>query len=107
LGRVHLVLFVLGTNLTFAPQFALGEDGMPRRIADYPASAGWETLNSLSTFGAYLIALSVLMFMVNALVSRTWAGDDPWGGHTLEWLAWDASPPAIRSHTPLLDEVAA
>jgi cytochrome c oxidase subunit 1 len=107
LGRLHLVLFVLGTNLTFAPQFALGEDGMARRIADYPASTGWQTLNSLSTLGSYVIALSVLVFLVNAVVSRKWAGDDPWGGHTLEWLAWDAAPPPVRSHTPLLDEVPA
>ena len=56
LGRVHLVLFVLGTNLTFAPQFVLGEDGMTRRIADYPADAGWSALNLLSTVGAFFVA---------------------------------------------------
>jgi cytochrome c oxidase subunit 1 len=113
LGRLHLALFVLGTNLTFAPQFALGEDGMPRRVADYPASTGWKTLNELSTLGAYVIAASVLVFLANALISRRYAGDDPWGGHTLEWATLSPPPrgnfegplPPIRSHAPLLDHV--
>jgi cytochrome c oxidase subunit 1 len=110
LGRVQLVLFVVGTNLTFAPQFFLGEDGMTRRIADYPASSGWGTLNLLSTIGAYLIALSVLAFLFNALISRRFAPDDPWGGHTLEWSTPSPPPrqnfatvPTVRSYAPLLD----
>ncbi|WP_037412001.1 cytochrome c oxidase subunit I [Candidatus Solirubrobacter pratensis] len=115
LGRVHLALFAIATNLTFAPQFALGEEGMTRRIADYPRAAGWETLNSLSTLGSYLIAVSVLVFLVNAAVSRRLAGPDPWGGHTLEWATLSPPPrgnfegelPPIRSHAPLLDRVPA
>jgi cytochrome c oxidase subunit 1 len=110
LGRLHVGLFVIGTNLTFAPQFVLGEEGMTRRIADYPADAGWSGLNLLSTIGAYVVALSVLVFLVNALVSRRWAGDDPWGGQTLEWATWSPPPrgnfetvPPVRSYTPLLD----
>jgi cytochrome c oxidase subunit I len=113
LGRVHFALFVIGTNLTFLPQFILGEDGMTRRIADYPASAGWGGLNLLSTVGAFGIALSMAVFALNAIVSlrasRT-APDDPWDGHTLEWATsspppphnFDALPP-IRTHAPLLD----
>jgi cytochrome c oxidase subunit 1 len=110
LGRVHLALFVLGTNLTFAPQFALGEDGMTRRIADYPADAGWSALNLLSTVGAFLVALSVLVFLVDAVVSRRPAPADPWGGHTLEWSVPSPPPrgnfataPTVRSYAPLLD----
>jgi cytochrome c oxidase subunit 1 len=110
LGRVHVALFVVGTNLTFAPQFVLGEDGMTRRIADYPADAGWTGLNLLSSIGAFVVALSVLVFLVNVAVSRRLAGDDPWGGHTLEWAT--LSPPprenftsvrSVRSYAPLLD----
>jgi cytochrome c oxidase subunit I len=113
LGRLHFALFVIGTNLTFLPQFILGQDGMTRRIADYPASYGWGGLNLASTIGAFVIALSMVVFAVNVAVSlrrRREAGDDPWGGQTLEWAT--SSPPAagnfaslppIRSHAPLLD----
>jgi cytochrome c oxidase subunit I len=113
LGRLHFALFVIGANVTCIPQFLLGQDGMARRIADYPPGLGWGGLNLLSTIGAFVIALSMVVFAVNvvlALRRPVPAGDDPWGGHTLEWATtsppprhnFDALPP-IRSHAPLLD----
>jgi cytochrome c oxidase subunit 1 len=113
LGKVHFWLTVVGMNVTFFPQFFLGEEGMPRRVADYPASTGWGTLNAVSSAGSYLLALSVLVFLVNLVVSlaaRRPAGPDPWEGHTLEWATaspppahnFDALPP-VRSFAPLLD----
>ena len=114
LGRVHLALFVLGTNVTFLPMFLLGYDGMPRRIADYRAADGWTTLNVVATAGAFVIALSILVFCVNVLVSwlaQEPAGPDPWGGQTLEWATSSPTPalnfiwplPPIRSAEPLLE----
>ena len=35
----------IGFNLTFFPMHQLGLAGMPRRIADYAANAGWSELN--------------------------------------------------------------
>jgi cytochrome c oxidase subunit I len=113
LGKVHFALMVIGTNLTFFPMFILGAEGMTRRIARYPASGGWQGLNELATAGSFVIALSVLVFLINVAVSlhsRREAGADPWQGHTLEWATgsppprhnFDALPP-IRSHAPLLD----
>jgi cytochrome c oxidase subunit I len=114
LGKLHLALFVVGTNVTFLPMFFLGYDGMPRRIANYRAADGWTTLNVLSTVGAFVIALSIAVFCLNVLVS--WlrsepAGPDPWGGQTLEWatasppprLNFTAPLPPVRSAEPLLD----
>jgi cytochrome c oxidase subunit I len=104
----------IGSNLAFFPMLLLGYDGRRRRVDSYPGSPGWQLLNDLSTVGAALIALGVLVFIVNVVVSlrhREVAGPDPWGGHTLEWAA--SSPPArhnfdvlppIRSYAPLLDE---
>jgi heme/copper-type cytochrome/quinol oxidase subunit 1 len=114
LGRAHFWLFVVGTNLTFIPQFVLGYEGMPRRIADYSPAYGWEGLNTVSTIGAGVVALSVIVFVVNvALTSLAGevAGADPWEAHTLEWATTSPPPrhnftaalPAIRSHAPLLD----
>jgi cytochrome c oxidase subunit I len=113
LGKLHFALMVIGTNLTFFPMFALGYEGMVRRVPDYPRHAGWQALNELSTAGAALIGLATLVFVANVWVSlrrRVPAGNDPWEGHALEW--WTTSPPprhnfvdlpAISSYAPLLD----
>jgi cytochrome c oxidase subunit I len=113
LGVVHWALITIGTNLTFFPMLILGYDGMVRRVADYPPSAGFTGLNRLSTVGAYVIAVSILVFIVNvwwSLRRRIPSGNDPWGGQTLEW--WTTSPPPrqnftdlppVTSHAPLLD----
>ena len=113
LGKIHWALLVVGTHMTFAPMFALGQEGMTRRIADYPKSSGWGTLNLIESIGSGIIALAVAVFLVNVVVSlrrRVPAGPDPWAGPSLEWATsspppphnFDALPP-IRSYAPLLD----
>ncbi len=94
LGKWHFWLMFLGFNLTFFPMHILGLMGMPRRIYDYSPERGWDALNMLSTIGAFLIAASILLFIINVLYSaarRQEAGDDPWEGDTLEWMT--SSPP--------------
>jgi cytochrome c oxidase subunit 1 len=114
LGKLQLLLMVVGTNVTFAPMFVLGNDGMSRRTSRYPTHPGWGTTNLIETIGAGVIALGVLVFIVNVWVSlrrRVPAGDDPWQGHTLEWatssppppLNFEAPLPPIKSYAPLLD----
>jgi cytochrome c oxidase subunit I len=113
LGRIHFGLTVIGTNLTFFPMLVLGYDGMARRVADYPASSGFETWNEVSTVGSYVIALSVLVFLLNVLLALARgvpAGPDPWHAQTLEWATSSPPPPdnfdrlpPIRSYAPLLD----
>jgi cytochrome c oxidase subunit 1 len=114
LGKLQLVLMIIGTNMTFFPMFILGQEGMPRRISRYPQHPGWQTLNQIETVGAGLIALGILVFLVNVVQSlrvREPAGPDPWLGHTLEWatssppppLNFEAPLPPIRSYAPLLD----
>ncbi len=88
LGKWNFWLFFIGFNVAFFPMHILGLHGMPRRVYTYPAEMGWGTLNMISTIGAFTIALSVLLFIVNVLVSRRRgepAGDNPWGAGTLEW----------------------
>jgi cytochrome c oxidase subunit 1 len=114
LGRVHFVLLVIGTNMTFLPMFFLGTDGMDRRIARYPQHPGWATLNRIETAGAGVIAIAIAVFLANVVISLrrpVAAGDDPWLGHTLEWATSSPPPrlnferplPPIQSYAPLLD----
>ena len=115
LGKVHFWSALVGMNLTFFPMHFLGLEGMPRRIADYPANTGWGPLNLLITGGALLIALAALVFVVNIVWSVLMArgrvaGDDPWGGYSLEWATSSPPPhhnftslPPIRSERPVFD----
>jgi len=106
-------LTFIGFNVTFFPHHQLGFMGMPRRVYTYPEQFGWGPLNLLSTVGAFVTALGVLLFVVSvamAAVRREPAGDDPWGGGTLEWATTSPPPgynfatiPAVRSATPLWD----
>jgi cytochrome c oxidase subunit 1 len=55
---------------------------------------GWDLWNLVSTVGAFMIATSIAVFMVNAVLSVARgkpAGADPWDARTLEWSI--PSPP--------------
>ena len=94
IGKLNFWTMLVGFNLTFFPMHILGLVGMPRRTYRYPAGYGWDTLNLIETIGAFIIALSVAIFIVNVIVSSkrgAIAGDDPWDGRTLEWSI--SSPP--------------
>jgi cytochrome c oxidase subunit 1 len=98
LGKLHFWLMLLGFNLTFAPMHILGLNGMPRRTYRYGEGMGWDFWNLMSTVGAFLIALSVLVFIYNLVRSKRSgipAGNDPWDGRTLEWTV--SSPPPVHN----------
>ena len=93
-GKINFWLMFIGMNIAFFPMHFLGLDGMPRRIYTYDPDMGWNLWNMVSSIGALLVALSVLVFMINAIRSYKKgevAGADPWDARTLEWSI--PSPP--------------
>jgi cytochrome c oxidase subunit 1 len=115
LGKVHFWILFVGFHTTFLVQHWLGVDGMPRRYADYLASDGFTTLNTISSIGSFILGASMLPFFWN--VYKTWKTgvrvqvDDPWGwGRSLEWATSCPPPrhnftslPRIRSESPAFD----
>ena len=95
IGKVQFWLLIIGFNLTFGPMHILGLEGMIRREYTYPAALGLTFWNEVSSAGAYLIALSVLLFIINVVRTRRrhrpLETDDPWDARTLEWTT--ACPP--------------
>ena len=95
-GRVHFALTLIGFNLCFLPMHKLGLEGMPRRVAEYdPKFAG---LNLMATVGAYILAVSTIPFVINAVWSWIYgpkASGNPWKALTLEWMT--SSPPPVEN----------
>jgi cytochrome c oxidase subunit 1 len=88
-------LFV-GFNTLYFPMLLLGWQGMPRRYYDYLPP--FHTLHLISTIGSWiLIAGLILMFLnlLHSLFRGEKAGENPWGGATLEWQI--SSPPPLEN----------
>ncbi|VFA81211.1 aa3-type cytochrome oxidase subunit I [Gordonia paraffinivorans] len=115
LGKIHFWLTFIGFHMTFLVQHWLGNEGMPRRYADYLPSDGFTTLNTISTVGAFILGLSTLPFLWNVFRSYRYGEvvtvDDPWGfGNSLEWATSCPPPrhnftelPRIRSERPAFE----
>jgi cytochrome c oxidase subunit I len=98
LGKLHFWLMLIGFNLTFGPMHILGLQGMPRRIYTYGTYAGWSFWNLVSSVGAFMIALSILVFIVNVvrtMRAKVRSAEDPWDARTLEWMT-SSPPPAYN-----------
>jgi cytochrome c oxidase subunit 1 len=98
---------LIGFNLAFGPMHILGLKGMPRRYYHYQSGLGWELWNMVATIGAFIIALSVLVFIFNFAQSRKKgevASEDPWDGRTLEWSISSPPPEYNFEDVPLVKE---
>ncbi len=94
LGRLSFWVMFAGFNLAFFPMHIAGLMGMARRVYTYVPGLGLEIPNLLSTVGAGVFVLGIVITLANVMAS--WnrgvvAGPDPWGGNSLEWTT--NSPP--------------
>ncbi|SDI65586.1 cytochrome c oxidase subunit 1 [Natribacillus halophilus] len=115
LGMIMFWLFYIGFHLTFFIQHILGLVGMPRRVYTYLEGQGMDTMNFISTIGAFLMAVAVIILIINivysALKSEPVTVDDPWDARTLEWATHTPVPeynfaqtPQVRSLDPVFYE---
>lgn len=102
LGKWHFWLFLAGYHMTFLPMHITGLKGMPRRVYTYGSDEGITALNFTSTIGAFLMGISIIIFVINIWRTNRQAqpaGNDPWNGRTMEWSV--ASPSPEDSFTPM------
>ncbi|WP_409330683.1 cytochrome c oxidase subunit I [Trujillonella humicola] len=115
LSRLQFWLTFVGFHGTFLIQHWLGDEGFPRRYANYQPGDGFTTLNTISTLFSFVLGASIIPFLYN--VVRSWKHgqlalrDDPWGhGNSLEWATSSPPPrhnfvaiPRIRSERPAFE----
>jgi cytochrome c oxidase subunit I+III len=112
LGRWVFGLMFVGFNVAFFPMHITGLAGMPRRVYTYPAGLGWDTLNLVSTIGAFMVAAGVLLFVIDMARRFRMGSEDNagnvWNAGTLEWLPnglySNRSIPIVTSREPLWDQ---
>ena len=102
LGQLHFWIFFIGVNVLFFPMHFLGQDGMPRRIPDYPVQ--FAHYNKIASYGYAIMAVGMVFFFVNLIVSfagRRRAEGNYWGegATTLEWTL--SSPPPFHQFETL------
>jgi cytochrome c oxidase subunit I len=87
LSKIHFWVMFIAFNSTFAPLFALGFMGMPRRVVTY--NPAWQTLNDWVSVSAYVLGASMLVFLANVIwslvIKREPAEANPWHSKSAEW----------------------
>ncbi len=113
LGKLSFWIMFVGFNLAFFPMHLAGIAGMPRRIYTYPPGLGWDGLSMLSTIGAFILGVGILLSILNFFWSLRGplAGKNPWNADSLEWSTESPPPPygsvhipTVRSRHPLWDD---
>jgi cytochrome c oxidase subunit I len=114
LGKISFWFVFIGFNVGFFPMHITGLLGMPRRVYTYSADMGWSTLNLISSIGAFVLAIGLLITLFNIMKSRRvgkLAGPNPWDADTLEWSTTSPPPPynflvipTVASRSPLWED---
>jgi cytochrome c oxidase subunit 1 len=91
-------------NTTFLPLFALGLMGMPRRVFEYARNL--QTLNDWVSISAFLLGGSILIFLINFVMSMLFWREpetgNPWRARSLEWQLSSPPPPENFARVPVV-----
>jgi cytochrome c oxidase subunit 1 len=105
LSKIHFWSMFLAFNSTFAPLFALGFLGMPRRVVTYNLSL--QPLNDWVSASAFVLGLSMLVFLVNVvwslIIKREPAEANPWNSKSAEWQLPTPVPVHDFDRIPVFD----
>ena len=105
IGSIGLWTTFAGFQITFMSMFVAGLQGQPRRVLQFDDQ--FNISNWISTIGAYIIGLGVLIFL--AAILHSWksgqvASGNPWGSKSLEWQTPTPVPLENFSVLPVVTE---
>lgn len=103
LGKLHFYLMTPSFLVMTFGQMAVGMLGMRRRIADYDPAQGFETTHLIITIAGFLIALSVLIFFINLVMSAKKgevAVGNIWESRSPEWAILPSPAPMHNYEKP-------
>jgi cytochrome c oxidase subunit 1 len=95
LGKVHFWLMAPAFIVLTLLMMRVGLLGMRRRIADYDPALGFDRLHLIMTICGFLIAISVLIFIYNVIVTLRKgekATGNVWESRSPEWLVPSPMP---------------
>jgi len=105
LAKAHFWLMFVSFNSTFLPLFALGMEGMPRRVSFYEPK--FHTLNVWVSISAFVLGFSMLIFLFNVVYSlifvRAPAESNPWRSKSTEWQVPTPVPVHNFEQIPVFD----
>jgi cytochrome c oxidase subunit 1 len=104
LGKWHFWTMFIFFNSTFLPLFAVGMAGQPRRVFEYARNL--QTLNEWVSISAFLLGVSILLFVINfvwsTLFARVREVGNPWNSRGLEWQIPSPPPPGNFDRVPVV-----
>ena len=94
LGKIHFWLMTPSFFVLTLGMMRIGLLGMRRRIADYDPALGFQPTHLVLTIAAFLIALSVLIFIINLI--RSIRNGEPATGNI-----WESRSPEWQVPSPM------
>ncbi len=105
LGVLHFALMTPAFWVMSLGQIMAGTMGMRRRVADYDPQMGIDGSQMLVTIAGFVIAFSVLIAVINLVVSAKRApkaAANPWRSRGLEWQVPSPVPEVSFATTPIV-----